>query len=74
MYPRWQFDPDFPGGIVPGLEEVLKHLELSPAGSALWLTEPFEVLGNRRPIDLLKAGEQERKRVVHLAQQQGQTA
>lgn len=71
MYPRWQFDPDFSGGVVPGLGEVLKHLQLSPAGAALWLTEPVEVLGNLRPIDLLKAGEQERKNVIHLAEEQG---
>jgi hypothetical protein len=74
MYPRWQFDPDFPGGVVPGLEEVLKHLQLSPSGAALWLTEPYEALGDRRPIDLLRAGKHERNEVIDLALQQGHMA
>jgi len=71
IYPRWQFDPHSPDGIVPGLGEVLKHIQLSPVGAALWLTQPLEVLGNRRPIDLLKAGEKERKMVVSFAKEQG---
>jgi uncharacterized protein (DUF2384 family) len=74
MYPRWQFDPDSSGGVVTGLDEVLKHLGLSPAGAALWLTEPLEALGNRRPFDLLRAGEQERKNVIQLAEEQGHMA
>ena len=36
-YPRWQFDADAPGGILPGLREVLAELRLSPAGAGYWL-------------------------------------
>ncbi len=69
MYPRWQFDPDFTGGVVPGIKEVLSHLYLSPAGAATWFTESFEDLGNRKPINLLKAGRLEK--VVELAEEHG---
>jgi hypothetical protein len=68
-YPRWQFDPDFTGGVVPGLGEVLSHLQLSPTGSAAWLTEVFEVLGNQTPIELLKTGRTQE--VIRLAKEHG---
>ncbi len=56
-YPQWQFDPDYPGGVLPGLGKVLALLQLSPAGSAAWLTTVFKELGNRSPLDLLRAGQ-----------------
>ena len=53
-YPRWQFEPDAPGGILPGLEEVIRSLHLSPAGTASWLLQPAEGLGGCPPIELLQ--------------------
>ncbi|HSR92869.1 MAG TPA: helix-turn-helix domain-containing protein [Gemmatimonadales bacterium] len=67
-YPRWQFDPDAPGGVVPGLDEVIDLLGLSSAGVAFWLLEPSERLG-AAPIDLLRRHRPEP--VVQLAREQG---
>ena len=53
-YPRWQFDPDAPGGIVPGIAEVLRELSLSPTGAAFWLLQPSEGLGGHPPIEWLR--------------------
>ena len=54
-YPRWQFDPDAPGGIVPGLRQVLGALRLSPAGAAYWLSRRHPRL-RAAPIRLLRSG------------------
>ena len=66
-YPLWQFDLDAPGGVVPGLEEVLQQLSLSPAGAAFWLLQPSERLGGRPPIELLRRRRAEP--VLHLARE-----
>lgn len=68
-YPDWQFEPDAPGGVVPGLGEVLAHLRLSPAGAALWLTEAAPSLRDRPPIEALRRNE--RAAVVQLAAEHG---
>jgi Helix-turn-helix domain len=66
-YPKWQFDTDAPGGIVPGLEEVLRTLDLSPMGTAFWLLEPYDRLGGSPPIELLRRHRAEP--VIQLAQE-----
>lgn len=66
-YPRWQFDPDAPGGIVPGLAEVLRALALSPTGAAFWLLQPSDWLGGHPPIELLRRHRPEP--VIELARQ-----
>jgi hypothetical protein len=53
-YPRWQFEPDAPGGILPGLEDVLSRLHLSPPGAAFWLFRPNDQLEGSPPIELLR--------------------
>lgn len=53
-YPRWQFESDAPGGILPGLEDVIRNLHLSPGGVAFWLLKPTERLGGLPPIELLR--------------------
>lgn len=53
-YPRWQFDADAPGGILPGLSDVMGYLHLSPAGVAYWLLRPSERLGGATPLELLR--------------------
>lgn len=71
-YPKWQFDPGSPGGVLPGLGEVLAELELSPVGAAAWLTESSEALDNRTAIELLRDGRTEE--VVALAEEVGHLA
>lgn len=68
-YPRWQFDPDARGGIIPSLAEVLAGLRLSPAGAAYWLTRRHDRL-KASPIQLLRAGRAEV--VVQAAREHGE--
>lgn len=67
-YPRWQFEPDSPGGVLPGLEDVLRALHLSPSGAAFWLLEPTERMGGAAPIELLRRHQPEP--VIQLAWEQ----
>lgn len=67
-YPRWQFDSDAPGGVLPALDEVLRELALSPVGAAFWLLRPSEQLGGHPPIELLRRWRSEP--VVELAREQ----
>ncbi|MEO6195213.1 MAG: helix-turn-helix domain-containing protein [Thermoanaerobaculia bacterium] len=67
-YPRWQFEPDAPGGVLPGLEEVLRNLQLSPAAAAFWLLQPAERLDGIAPIELLRRHRPEP--VIQLAWEQ----
>ena len=58
-YPRWQFTPA--GALLPGLQEVLQTL----ASDDEWRLMSYflgrrQQLDDRRPLDLLRAGEQER--------------
>jgi hypothetical protein len=60
-FPRWQFDPRGPDGVVPGLPDVLEALEPQPAFSKLvFLTRPNKTLDEREPIELLRRGDRER--------------
>jgi hypothetical protein len=60
-FPRWQFDPRGPDGVIAGLREVLEALEPQPAFSKLvFLTRPNETLDEREPVDLLRRGERDR--------------
>ena len=68
-YPRWQFDPDAPGGVLPGLAETLEELRLSPVGAAFWLNRRVERLRGT-PIQLLRARRVEP--VVAAAREQGE--
>lgn len=68
-YPRWQFDPDMPGGVVPGLAEILKALGLSPVGAAFWLSQPREELDGQPPVVLLH--QRRTEPVLALAREQG---
>jgi len=69
LYPHWQFEPNTPDGILPGLGEVLRRLYLSPAGAAFWLLQPSERLGGVPPLELLRRHQSET--VVRLAEEQG---
>jgi hypothetical protein len=57
VYPAWQVHE---GRLLPGLEAVLKVLRgprTSPLGLLLFFLTPAEALDDRRPLDLLRAGE-----------------
>jgi Helix-turn-helix domain len=68
-YPRWQFDVDAPGGIVPGLAEVLPLLGLSPTGAAFWLSRSCPELDGKAPVALLH--QRRADPVLRLAKEQG---
>ncbi len=68
-YPRWQFDPTSPGGVVAGLPDVLAHLDLSPLGTAAWLTESMDAFDDRTAIEMLWNGKTEE--VIELAEEYG---
>jgi hypothetical protein len=67
-YPRWQFELDAPGGVLPGLESVLRNLHLSPAGAAFWLLKPAERLEGLPPVEVLRRHRPEP--VIQLAWEQ----
>lgn len=56
-FPAWQFDPEGPDGVVEGLPEVLRMLEVSPLAKASWLTQPNQYLEGRTPLEVLKRGQ-----------------
>ena len=57
-FPRWQFDGDAEDGMAPGLPRVLRSFSLeSPWMQAEFMLAPEDRLGDRRPLDVLKAGE-----------------
>jgi hypothetical protein len=65
-FPRWQFDPRGPDGVVAGLPEILEALEPQPAFSKLvFLTQPNKTLDGNEPVELLRRGE--RARVLAVA-------
>jgi hypothetical protein len=55
-FPAWQFDPEGPDGVVEGLPEVLRALEVSPLAKASWLVRPNQYLEGRTPLAALKEG------------------
>jgi hypothetical protein len=60
-FPRWQFDPRGPDGVIPGLPEILHALEPQAAFSKLvFLTRPNKTLDEYEPVELLRRGERER--------------
>lgn len=59
-FPSWQFDPAGPDGVIDGLPQVLKALQMSDYAKLNWLTRPTPYLDNLTPIEILKRGEKER--------------
>lgn len=69
LFPAWQFDPQGPNGVVPGLPEVLQALHVSPLAKVSWLTRPNAYLDQRTPLETLQRGEIEP--VVRIARAVG---
>ncbi len=65
-FPVWQFDPQGPDGVIPGLPAVLRALRVSPLAKVSWFVRPNPSLDGRTPLEALRAGEGER--VVSVAQ------
>jgi hypothetical protein len=59
-FPHWQFDPQGPDGVLAGLPEVLKALDVTPLEKVSWFVRPNPYLEGRTPLEALKAGETER--------------
>lgn len=64
-FPSWQFDAQGPEGVLEGLPDVLKALDLSDLGALNWLAMPEPELEGLAPKDALKQGFKER--VLELA-------
>lgn len=56
-FPRWQFDVNSETSLVPGLREVLAVMDASPLRKAAWFIRQNPSLENRRPVDVLRAGD-----------------
>ncbi|MBW4478884.1 MAG: MbcA/ParS/Xre antitoxin family protein [Tolypothrix brevis GSE-NOS-MK-07-07A] len=68
-FPKWQFDPTGPDGVIPGLPEVLKALDVPDFSKISWLTRPNPGLNGCTPIQVLKKGQKDR--VINEAQAVG---
>lgn len=59
-FPAWQFDPEGPDGVIDGLPEVLRVLEVSDFAKLNWLMRPNPFLDGLTPLVALKQGQKER--------------
>lgn len=64
-FPPWQFDPDGKHGVIDGLPQVIRALEVSPYEKVSWLTRPNYMLDDETPLTVLKSGRIEN--VIRLA-------
>ena len=55
-FPLWQFDAAGPNGVIAGLPDVLRALNVPPYSQAAWLTRPNAQLQERTPLEELKRG------------------
>ena len=55
-YPLWQFDAEGTDGVVEGLPETIKSLQVSNLAKISWLTSPNHVFNNQTPLDMLRGG------------------
>jgi hypothetical protein len=56
-FPTWQFDPEGPDGIIAGLPDVLKALNVPALSKISWLTRHNNALNGLTPIEALKFGQ-----------------
>ncbi len=55
-FPLWQFDPEGDDGILDGLPQVLKALQVSDFTKLNRLSKPHPAFDNQTPIEMLKQG------------------
>jgi hypothetical protein len=70
-FPKWQFDPKGPHGVVDGLPDVLKALDMPCFSKISWLTQPNYAFDGYTPIEFLRQGRKdeviaEAKTVGHI--------
>ena len=68
-FPPWQFDASGEDGVITGLPEVIRALDVSPMAKVSWLTRPNPMLDGATPLTCLKAGHV--ARIVALARAVG---
>lgn len=56
-FPIWQFDAEGPDGVIAGLPDVLKALEIPDYSKISWLTRSHPCLDGLTPIEALKQGQ-----------------
>lgn len=56
-FPSWQFDSNGPNGVLAGLPEVLRALDVSPLAKLAWLTTPNRAWDVKTPLQMLQEGE-----------------
>jgi hypothetical protein len=59
-FPSWQFDPEGPDGVIEGLPDVLKTLQVSDLAKLSWLVRSNPFLEGLTPVQALKQGQKER--------------
>lgn len=59
-FPSWQFDPEGPDGVIEGLPDVLKTLQVSDLAKLSWLVRSNPFLEGLTPVQALKQGQEER--------------
>ncbi len=59
-FPKWQFDPMGPDGVIDGLPDVLKVLNVPALSKVSWLTKSNQDLGGITPIAALQKGHKDR--------------
>ena len=55
-FPCWQFDPLGPDGVIAGLPDVLKALDVPDFSKISWLTQSNPALDGLTPVEALKRG------------------
>ncbi len=58
-FPLWQFDPEGDDGVIDGLPELLKTLQIPNFAKLNWLSKPLRAFNNQTPVEILKKGERE---------------
>lgn len=58
-FPAWQFDPQGPDGVIDGLPEVLRALQVPLLAQVSWLTKTNPVLDGVTPVEALRRGQKE---------------
>ncbi len=58
-FPLWQFDPEGDDGVVDGLPEILKTLQISDFAKLNWLSKPLRAFESRTPVEVLKSSNEE---------------
>ena len=59
-FPSWQFDPEGPDGVIEGLPDALKTLQVSDLAKLSWLVRSNPFLEGLTPLQALKQGQKER--------------